>query len=84
MTIEARLFGALFLLLLPAAAVAESPTTSPALVLQLLESTLTSRAFELLRISATRSMPKAGATFQASINRGKFQGMTWPQTPAAL
>jgi len=24
---------------------------------------------------------RAGAIFQASISRGKFQGITWPQTP---
>ena len=24
----------------------------------------------------------AGATFQASISRGKFQGMIWPATPS--
>ena len=28
-------------------------------------------------------MASAGAIFQASISRGKFQGTTWPQTPMA-
>ncbi len=26
----------------------------------------------------------AGATFHASINMGKFHGMTWPATPSGL
>ena len=27
---------------------------------------------------------RAGATFQASINKGKFQGIIWPTTPCAF